>query len=84
MSPVNLPKINILSFRWTTESNNNIFPMYAIYAKEKEIYINKIDFTITGSETSLSKDTEQYLGLTIPNSNFKSLNSNSSNWLILS
>ena len=73
MSPVNLPKINILSFRWTTESNNNIFPMYAIYAKEKEIYINKIDFTITGSETSLSKDTEQYLGLTIPNSNFKSL-----------
>ena len=73
MSPVNLPKINILSFIWTTESNNNIFPMYAIYAKEKEIYINKIDFTITGSETSLSKDTEQYLGLTIPKSNFKSL-----------
>ena len=78
MSPVNLPKINILSFRWTTESNNNIFPMYAIYDKEKEIYINKIYFTITGSETSLSKDTEQYLGLTIPNSNFKSLlNTNS-------
>ena len=72
-------KINILSFRWTTEGSNDIYTMYAINAYEKQVLIEKLDFKVKSSETKVSITSNTYL-FNFPKSNIKAnLNIDESN-----
>jgi len=73
-------KINILSFRWTTEgTSDNIYTMYAINAYDKKVYIEQINFIITGEDTSVNIMANDLL-FTLPKSNTKAnLNTDSEN-----
>jgi hypothetical protein len=79
ITKVGSEKHNIMDFRWTTEGNNNVYTMYAVTAKDKQARIEKFDFTVTDSSTTLSENGSKYL-FTFPKSNFMgNLNDDKSN-----
>ena len=65
-------KFNILSYRWTYIGTNNVYPMFAVTAKQKIIKIEQLNFKFTDTSTTVILTQIGSNGLfTYTQSNFK-------------